>query len=197
MKPFIYILFLFTLFGCGEENKRTVEVNSNSQKLEESKKDDPVISPPQIESVKDKEDWPKSLLSIKNKEVENYGVYNIDKLITLNDSLKILLFEFNDGVCTQTNLGTYINENEIASMEIGIQCDHDLSIPEYKWKVFEFIDQNKFKIKEFREYVHDSLIDSNGHMKDEYDFIESETKTDSIINFYVINVNGEISKQIE
>ncbi|WP_053993046.1 hypothetical protein [Mangrovimonas sp. TPBH4] len=197
MKPFIYILFLLTLFCCVKENKRTDEVSSNIQKLVEPKKVDTIISTPQIQSVKNKEDWPKSLLTIMNEEIKNYGIYNIDKLVTLNDSLKIILFEFNDGVCAQTNLGTYLNENEIDFMEIGIQCDHDLSIPKYEWKVFEFIAQNKFKIKEFREYVHDSLIDSNGHIKDGYDFIESETKIDSIINHYVINLNGEISKQIK
>ncbi len=92
-------------------------------------------------------------------------------------------------------MDTFLNEKEVDHIEISIVCDHNLSIPEYEWKEYELITSKTIKLKEYREYVHDSLINSNGYIKDECDFLQVETKIDSIITLFEIQTNGKINKQ--
>ena len=92
-------------------------------------------------------------------------------------------------------MDTYLNKKEVDNLEISVGCDHDLSIPEYEWKEYELIKSKTIKLKGYREYVDGSLIDSNGYMKDGYDFLEVETKIDSVITLFQIQANGEINKQ--
>ena len=140
-------------------------------------------------------DWLYSINGEISEELSQYGNSEISKYRKLNDSLSFAIIEFNTGICSQYSLDTYLNKKEIDNLEISVNCAHDLSIPEYEWKEYELLTPKTIKLKEYREYVHDSLIDSNGYMKDGYDFSEAETKIDSTVTIFEIQSNGKIDKQ--
>ena len=123
------------------------------------------------------------------------GESKINSYVELNDSISYAVFEFNDGVCSINYLKTFLNQKEKENIEIGLNCDHEISIPEYKWKTYEFITSERINLVEYREYVHDSMIDSNGRIKEGFDFLELETKIDSVFKLITIENNGKILKQ--
>ncbi|MGB6268445.1 MAG: hypothetical protein WBF67_05485, partial [Olleya sp.] len=65
-------------------------------------------------------------------------------------------------------------------------CDHDLSRPTYSWKETAFLNTNTILTMKYNESVNDSLVDIYGRIKESYDFMEAETKTDSIVTKYKI-----------
>ena len=138
-------------------------------------------------------------LRVENQKItSNFGgsgESKINSYVELNDSISYAVFEFNDGVCSINYLKTFLNQKEKENIEIGLNCDHEISIPEYKWKTYEFITSERINLVEYREYVHDSMIDSNGRIKEGFDFLELETKIDSVFKLITIENNGKILKQ--
>ncbi|WP_271766246.1 hypothetical protein [Aquimarina algiphila] len=207
MRIYLILLIPFLFLNCSDSKKKTnipiakkdselinqVEVSTTEEQniVKKSNKSLPVSNKTQTEYP----DWLNIINREINEELGQYGKSKINKYTKLNDSISYAIFEFNDGVCSKHSMDTYLNEKEVDHIEISVGCDHDLSVPEYEWKEYEMITPKTIKLKEYREYAHDSLIDSNGYMKDEYDFLEVETKIDSVINLFEIQANGEINKQ--
>lgn len=206
MKVYLLLVFPLLFLNCNDSKKKTdvpiqklvsdintqTEISITDQDTLKSNLIDIVIS------NKTQSDYPNWLNNINkeiNVELSEYGNSKINSYTKLNDSISYAIFEFNDGVCSKHSLETYLNEKEVDQIEISVGCDHDLSIPEYEWKEYQMIEAKTIKLKKYREYVHDSMIDSNGYMKSEYDFLEADTKIDSVITFFEIQANGDIKKQ--
>jgi len=206
MKIHLILLIPFIFLNCNNSNEKPgiPIINKDSELVNQSKdstikEKNTVKKSNKSTSVTNKTqteypDWLNTINEQINDELEQYGESKIKNYTKLNDSLSYAIYEFNDGICSKQTLDTYLNKKEVDQIEISVGCDRDLSIPEYEWKEYELIKSKIIKLKAYREYVHDSLIDSNGYMKDRYDFLEAETKTDSVITLYEIQVNGEINK---
>jgi len=205
MKVYLILLIPIILLNCNDSKKKTdtpiekkVSDTNTLTEISATEQDTLKSNPNDIHTTNKIQSGYPNWLNNKNgeinEELSEYGNSKINKYMKLNDSISFAIFEFNDGVCTKFSLDTFLNEKEIDALEISVSCDHDLSIPEYEWKEYQLIEPKTIKLKEYREYVHDSLIDSNGHMKDEYDFSEAETKIDTVISFFQIQANGEVYK---
>ena len=206
MRIYLILLVSFLFLNCNDSKEKTNILirKKNTEKINQTesvtlKEQDTIKNsnknlPKSNETQNEYPDWLNIINGEINKELGQYASSKIIKYTKLNDSLSYAIFDFNDGVCSKYSLETYVNEKEVDYLEIGQSCDHDLSTPEYKWKEYEIIDPKKIKLKEYREYVHDSLIDSKGNMKEEYDFMEADTKIDSTISILKINSNGTTDK---
>lgn len=182
-------------------NNNTVEIDYSLDKLNiwgiscyKSKKENSEISTTVSTNSNSKFPiWIEKINLDINSELGQHQKRNIKEFNKINDSLSIYVFILNDGVCSKYSLVTFLNQNEIDNAEIGIECDQDMSIPEYKWKEFEFLSTTTFQTIEFSEHVNDSLIDNNGYIKEGYDFMESKTTIDSIIKVFEIDKTGKIT----
>lgn len=190
MKNSLIILLIILISSCNNPKKKNIEILPEKEKTEFNKTEIP--STFSKDSNSEFPNWIKEINSQINDELGQYLNNDIEEFNELNDSLSTCVFVINDGVCSKYSLVTFLNQSEIDNAEIGIECDHDMSIPKYEWQEFEFLSATTFQTIEFSEYVHDSLIDNNGYMKKEYDFMESETKIDSIIKIFEINKIGKI-----
>jgi len=129
-----------------------------------------------------------------NKVLAQYGNSEIDNYVKLNDSLSYATFIFHSGVCSEYTLYTYLHKREVDNIDVKSNCDMDLSATEYESKDYEIISSKIIRLKEYREYVDDSLIDPNGSIKNGLDFLEVDTKIDSVITSYIIKGTGVIEK---
>ena len=190
MKNCFIILLIILISGCNNPKKKNVEVVPKKEKTESDKTRIPLTF--SNESNTEFPNWIKEINKEINDELGQYLNNDIEEFNELNDSLSTCVFVSNDGVCSKYSLATYLNQKKVENVEIGIECDHDMSIPKHEWQEFKFSSAKTFQTIGFSEYVHDSLIDNNGYMKEEHDFMESETKIDSIIKIFEINKMGNI-----
>ena len=184
------ILLIILISGCNNPKRNNIEIVPEKEKSEINKTE--ILSTFSKDSKSEFPNWLEKINSEINDELGQHLNNDIVEYNELNDSLSTCVFLLNDGICSNYSLVTFLNQNEIENAEIGIECDHDMSIPQYEWQEFEFLSATTFRTIEFSEYVHDSLIDNNGYMKEEYDFMESQTKIDSIIKMFEINKIGKI-----
>ncbi|MBB3125300.1 PHP family Zn ribbon phosphoesterase [Mesoflavibacter sabulilitoris] len=190
MKNSFIILLIILISGCNNPKKKEVEIIPEKEKTESNKTKIPSTS--SNESNSEFPNWINKINSEINDELGQYLNNDIEEFNKLNDSLSTCIFVLNDGVCSKYSLATYLNQKEIENVEIGVGCDHDMSIPKYEWQEFEFLSATTFRTIAYSEYVQDSLVDANGNMKKEYDFMESKTKIDSIIKIFEIKKTGKI-----
>jgi len=144
--------------------------------------------------------YPKWLIELYESDIDLPNDQMTQKIVDfkqVNDSVTFSIQELSTGTCLTSFLTTQIHNIETEELEISDECDHDLSQPKYSWKIFKFKESLIIQTTEYTEYVHDSLIDSDGFMKDGYDFIEVDTKIDSIISTYKITDKGKITKSTE
>jgi hypothetical protein len=114
---------------------------------------------------------------------------------TLNDSITYVIYDQMSEVCTTTYLDIINGRKEIQQLEIGENCDHDLSTPSYSWKYYKLRPNNELVTFQIFESVNDSLVDQNGSMKIEYDYLEVEKNLDTTKQVFVILETGEIKKK--
>ena len=110
----------------------------------------------------------------------------------VNDSVIYCIYKQIDGVCERYFLATLVNKKQAENLEIGYNCDHDLSRPSYTWKEFVIKSSNIILTAEYTESVHDSLMDENGWMKKEYDFLDAEKLVDTARQVFQIDQQGSI-----
>lgn len=190
MKNPLIIILIILISGCNNLKKKTVDIIPEKVKNESNKTK--ITTTFSNESNSKFPNWINKINSDINDELGQYQNNDIEEFNELNDSLSTCVFVFNDGVCSKYSLATYLNQKEIESIVIGIECDHDMSTPKYKWQEFEFLSATTIRTIAYSEYVHDSLVDAKGYIKEGYDFMESETKIDSIIKIFEINKIGKI-----
>ena len=187
MKYLLVILILFALLSCKNSKPSAIEENSIEKELTNIPKEQTTFP-----------NWLETIKSIKNKERSLYGInHEINSFNELNDSLTYAIFSITDGVCLKQELETYWNKKQADHLEIGKSCDHDLSIPKHSWKEYELKTATKIQITEYTEFVPDSLITEEGYVKEGYDFVEAETKIDTIFKTYFINKQGKIISDIK
>jgi len=142
--------------------------------------------------------YPKWLTNLYPTISKDSTGYHMDQELVnfrqINDSVTYSVLKKTDGICLSETLSTQLNNVEFNSLEITNDCDHELSMPSHNWKNYKFIDTNIIEVSEFTEAVHDSLINEFGLVKEQYDFLEADTKIDSTLTIYKINSNGEILK---
>ncbi|MBL4753379.1 MAG: hypothetical protein JKY52_07285 [Flavobacteriales bacterium] len=110
----------------------------------------------------------------------------------VNDSVTFCIINQKDGVCLRSILAVLINERGVGNMVIGHSCDHDQSRPEYTWKEYSVESAYTLRTTEYKESVHDSLIDENGLMKVEYDDVNKTV--DTSIQVFLVTQIGEITE---
>ncbi len=97
----------------------------------------------------------------------------------VNDSISYCIYDQMDGVCTRHFLQTFVHNTKKDHLEIGNNCDHDQSRPEYTWKEFEMKSPTNILTVEYKESVHDSLITTDGWLKEKYTFSDLKTVVDT------------------
>ncbi|NHN27513.1 hypothetical protein FIA58_017675 [Flavobacterium jejuense] len=191
MKHLLAILIFTQLMSCKHSKPSIIDEVNKQANSNEKNSEKALILSNEVQIVFP--NWIKTIKNTKNKVWSRYGNnHEINSLNQLNDSLSYAIFSITDGVCLMSELETYWNKRKVDSLEIGKSCDHDLSLPTHSWKEYKFITTTKIKISEFTEFVPDSLITEEGHVKEGYDFIKSETKTDTIFKTYRISNEGNI-----
>ncbi|WP_299316023.1 hypothetical protein [uncultured Aquimarina sp.] len=165
-----------------DEEKET-QNESNTLDLIETKKNVPISRLPDWLSEKNIE-LKEDLHPSQNSSIEQYE--------KLNDSLYSCIFILNDGTCSEHSLVTYLNRNEIDNLDIGKACDHDQSFSRNEWKEYKMLNSNLIKITDFTEFVHDSIVSSDGWIMDKFRD-DYETMLDSVIKYYKIESDGKIT----
>jgi len=151
-----------------------------------------ILVPPAIDSEK-----PKWLVELYPKELKMGAItinQTIDNFEIINDSLIYITFDKSDGVCSLRYLITFLNKQKIDSLHISDMCDHELSIPTYSWKESAIINQRNIIVKDYQESVIDSMLNANGNIKNNLDFLEVETILDSTLTEFKIDITGQIKK---
>lgn len=115
----------------------------------------------------------------------------------VNDSISYCIYEQMDGVCTGHFIQTFMHMNKKDHLEIGNNCDHDQARPEYTWKEFEIISSNEILTIEYKESVHDSLITTDGWLKEKYTFSEVKTVVDTTSQLFQIDESGMIKEILD
>ena len=185
MKLFGILLFLL-LTGCGQDNYNEDKVETERQITETST---------QFEKHKDSLQFPDWLTNLYPSELKLKHQTIVQKLTDfrrVNDSVAYCTYKQMDGVCERHYLETFVHKKQRASLEIGYNCDHDLSIPTYTWKEFEVKSSNLILTNEYTESVHDSMINDNGRMKKAYSFLEAETTIDTARQVFQVDQKGMI-----
>ena len=180
------IIIIIALTGCGQ-------VNQEGNKVETAPQPPETVTQP--ENRKDNSKLPDWLTQLYPHEIKlDYQTVGqeLADFKTVNDSVAYCTYKQMDGVCERHFLATYVNKNLKNNLEIGHNCDHDLSIPSYTWKEFAIKSQDIILTTEYTESVHDSLIDENGRMKKEYDFLEAETTVDTARQVFQVAQQGQI-----
>lgn len=189
MKHLIILFVLFQFISCTISKSLNNEVLNLSAIIENEEQTN------NFEEQAHHPNWLITIANIKNKEMNQYDVqYKIDTYNAINDTLSYAVFSITSPVCLSYELATYWNKKQVDYLEIGQNCDHDLSILKHSWKEYEFKTTTQIETITFTEYVHDSLVGEDGYMKDGYDFIEAVTTTDTLMNSYFINKKGKITK---
>lgn len=184
MKNCWILLISMALFSCNDSSNDTEKQNSIQTKSETS-----------IESIKAESEFPIWLEEVNQKindEVGAYGKCQIGKYDQLNDSVTISVFLYTDLACTIYTLRTFLHEKQVERLDIGENCDHDLSSPVHEWSEYTFLNSDVFKVKRFNESVHDSLISPGGYLKEGYTFDKAVTEMDSSETTYKILSNGKV-----
>ena len=195
MKAITFFIFIFIIIfsSCGKQKTKNIinpiDIKVDTTKYSSSTK---LTKIERDKSNKKLPDW----LYQKNIEIKKdlrpNQNSNIEQFEKLNDYLYTCVYSLNDGTCGEYLLVTYINEKEIDNLEVGIACDHEQSLPNYKWKEFKTINSHLIKTIEFTEFVHDSIVNSDGWIKEKY-ADTYDRMLDSVVNFYKINVDGRIT----
>lgn len=163
----------------------------------ETKKDIPkiqkIITETKNKPLEKETQYPKWLIDNYSKEsqTDRHLTTDIIEVKKLNDSISIVLYEQNSGVCNFKNIDTYKNEEKISKLELETRCDMDLSRSHFSWKSYQ-LKNGKYYLTEFEESANDTLIDTDGFLKIGYSFDEIETKIDSVIKVFQIDNNGKI-----
>jgi hypothetical protein len=122
----------------------------------------------------------------------------IHQFVQLNDSVSFVTYSLNLGTnknfgrCLRTIVQTYKNQLPLDSIEILKICDQDPTSPKYRWKMYSFTDTTRIAIKDFTERVPDSLINKDGRIDSNINFIYTETILDSTIHNVKLTPNGNI-----
>jgi hypothetical protein len=180
------IIIIIALTGCGQVNQEENGVETAPQLPETFT---------QPENHKDNSKFPDWLTQLYPTEIKlDYQTIRqaLADFKTVNDSVVYCIYRQMDGVCEGHFLATYVNKEPKDSIEIGHNCDHDLSIPSYTWKEFAIKSSDIILTTEYTESVHDSLIDENGWMKKEYIFLEAETTVDTARQVFQVDQQGQI-----
>jgi len=120
---------------------------------------------------------------IKNNEItQNILVYNKQ-----NDSISYTIIEQVSNIGSEIFLITYKEESQISNLKLSSNIDADLGMSEYSYSDYK-IKNNNYVITEIIE----TAIDSETQIKNEKTLDEVETKIDTIIKVYEINMNGKI-----
>ncbi|MCF6350548.1 MAG: hypothetical protein L3J23_05895 [Flavobacteriaceae bacterium] len=190
MRYSVFILF-FILISCDFNQKRKKEnpIETEKENLTllktEIKKETEKVTELQNEYP----NWLNKIYSENKTEISK----EIIKLEKYNDSISIVLFEKNTGVCNIKGIETYKNKTKISELELETNCDKEQSRPDYKWKEYK-INNEIYTVSEFYEKINDTLITNEGFIKRGYDFDELENKIDTIIKKYIINSYGKIKE---
>jgi len=180
------IIFIIALTCCGQ-------VNQTENKVRVDRQTDDTFKEIEIQKTDFKfPDWLAQLYPNEIKLKYRTIGQELTDFKKLNDSVAYCTYNQMDGVCLWSFIKTYVNKTQVDSLEIGQNCDHDLSQPTYSWKEYEFNPLNIISLTKYIESVHDSLIDKNGYVKEKYDFLESETIIDSTRQLFQVEQNGMI-----
>jgi len=185
MRPFGFVIIL-ALIGCGQTSREKAAGETVLPTHEEVAQQD---------TRQNDFKFPEWLSKLYPAEVKyEYHTFNQELIAfkTVNDSVNYCITRQMDGVCGIDYLVTYVYEHRKDSLEVGHNCDHELSTPTYSWKDFVIKSSNVILTTEYTESVHDTLIDANGRVKAEYDFLESKTTVDTIRRLFQVDQNGEI-----
>jgi len=179
------IFFLSLLFSCKKEVKHvTPPINKNIEVVTPISEQIPNTLPTEVK-------YPTWLTDIYEIDDE-YSQYKITNFKTLNDSITYCVYDQFDGVCLVQSLATQLNKEELDIIEIGNECDHEQSIPNYTWMGYQFENDKSLTITEYTQSVHDSVIGPDGHILDKYSLEELKTKVDSSKTIVKINNLGKI-----
>jgi hypothetical protein len=185
MKP-LGIIIIIALTGCGQ-------VTQEENKIETVQR----FSDPSVESgsSKDNSKYPNWLIQLYPNEIK-LDYQTIGQELTgfkaVNDSVVYCTYMQMDGVCERHFLATYLKKQPKDSLEVGHNCDHDQSKPTYSWQEFAMKSSNIILTTEYTESVHDSLIDKDGWMKQEYSFSDVERTVDMVRSMFKVDQKGMI-----
>ncbi len=188
MKLLNIIITILILAGCGQVNqKENLDVSEEQHQNSES-----VIHLEKQQENSKFPDWLTQLYPTELKlDYQTIGQELISFQI-INDSVTYCIYKQMDGACERNLVVSFVDRMQKEELEIGNNCDHDLSRPSHSWKNFELKSSNIILTTQFTESVHDSLIDEDGWMKKEYDFLEAKTTVDTGIQVFQINQQGLI-----
>uniref|UniRef100_UPI00261011D4 hypothetical protein n=1 Tax=uncultured Maribacter sp. TaxID=431308 RepID=UPI00261011D4 len=196
----IYVLLILIIISSCKNNGKRVELDKTDTRKTTQNDSFPSLNSEAVKEVSEtftNSKEPKWLTELYPREFKIGPMtinQTIDNIETINDSLIYITYGQSDGVCNLGYLVTFLNKQKRDSLLITDICDHELSIPTYSWKESALINRTKVVVMDYKESVIDSMLDLEGKIKNNLDFLEAETKIDSTLTEFKIDEVGRIKK---
>lgn len=169
------------LFSCSEshqETERSEELTDTSEA-----KSDSSASKATLPSYVEKVVWSDPLFNTKQ---------GIETFQSINDTLSYVITERSSDNCWENWAYSFIQEKLTDSLQLALNCDHDNMRAEAHFKHFtlDTITQQILRYEIFSK-VDDKFIDSNGHVKEPYDFSTLDHISDTVRTYFILSLEGE------
>lgn len=196
MKQIVLILIIGLCFSCNDNRIENKQKNTVSIDIQEYKE----VNQSSLQGEPESE-W---LTELYKDKIEYFSHYDSSYKIVvieetfklLNDSISYCIIEIHSEVCLEEFIVTQFNKQTKDMLKIAELCDSDLSLPFYNCINYNMLNDTIFMIKNYREYIPDSLLTLNGEIPNEQsrEFFEGLVIDSTISEIKILN-DGNILKR--
>lgn len=193
------LCFIMVSVGCHTPNVQLASANTDSTSVQDNSATTSEYPGPVI-NITNAPAWLLEYIKvpIDTNEFFHETYVSIDDYKNLNDSVDVVMYNTDDGVCLRTYVATFIKSKPKDACCIQTQCDIDAASPVYKYTEYVTTNNLLFHILEITDSpLYDTVLTSNGDFIEGINFDNTEITSDTIAYDVKILSTGVIAGKRE